>query len=395
MVIYDTILIRYGELSTKGKNKKEFIKQLVRNIRSILPKDTKVKIESTYDRIYLRLNGEKTDDIIESLKKVFGISSFSLTVKVPSEIEDIKSTCLNLAKEEKIGTFKVVTKRNDKNFPMRSDDINRAIAGVVLEETDHKVDVHNPTFKLHVEIREEWTHITTKHIQGAGGYPVGVNGKAMLLLSGGIDSPVAAYYMMKRGVRVEAVHFASPPYTSHQSLDKVKELAKIISVYQGEIKVHTLPFTEIQMEIYKQFPESYVITGMRRMMMRTAEKLARLKRCLTLATGESIGQVASQTLESVACINEVTTMPILRPVVTFDKIEIINQAKKIGTYETSILPFEDCCTIFTPKNPVTKPVIEKVKSYEEKFDFEAYIDKMIKETQTEVLSSHEEMESYL
>ncbi len=395
MVTYDTILIRYGELSTKGKNKKEFIRQLVRNIKAILPVPTKIRIESTYDRIYLRLNGENPDKVIESLKKIFGISSFSLTVKVPSEMNLIIETCLSIAQEEAEGTFKVVTKRNDKSFPLRSDDINRQVATEILEKTNHKVDVHQPTFKVHVEIREQYTYITSKRIQGAGGYPVGINGKALLLLSGGIDSPVAAYYVMKRGVRVEAVHFASPPYTSTGALEKVMDLAKIVSLYQGEMKVHVLPFTELQMDIYKHFPESYAITGMRRMMVRSAERLAKFKRCTVLATGESLGQVASQTLESIACINEVTTMPIIRPIITFDKLEIIDQAKKIGTYETSILPYEDCCTIFTPKNPITKPLIQKAKEYEELFDYEAMIDKMVQNTETTTVTFTVEKDEYL
>ncbi|MFV0479676.1 MAG: tRNA uracil 4-sulfurtransferase ThiI [Anaerorhabdus sp.] len=394
MVIYDTILVRYGELSTKGRNKKDFIRQLVKNIRLALPENSSVKIESTYDRIYIRLNGNDPDPIVTKLKKVFGISSFSLTLKIPSEINEIKSCCLKLAQDEEKGTFKVVTKRNDKNFEYRSDDVNRQVASVILDETDHQVDVHHPDFKLHVEIRQEATYITSKLISGAGGYPVGINGKALVLLSGGIDSPVAAHAIMKRGVRVEAIHFASPPYTSTNAKDKVIELARIVSEYQGEMKVHIIPFTEIQMEIYKHFSESYAITGMRRMMIRTAEKLARLKRCLVLGTGESLGQVASQTLESIACINEVTQMPIIRPLITLDKLEIIDLAKKIGTYETSILPFEDCCTIFTPKNPVTKPLIEKAKEYELRFDYEQLLEKMITNTETTVVSLKEK-EMYL
>lgn len=395
MAIYDTILIRYGELSTKGKNRKDFIQRLARNIKSAMGEGSKIKLETTYDRIYLRLNGEEEIQVIEKLKKIFGISSFSLTAKISSELEEIKKTCLELAQETEKGTFKVVTRRNDKNFEHRSDTVNREVAGEILSHTEHSVDVKNPDFKIHIEIREKFTYITSKIIPGAGGYPVGVNGKALLLLSGGIDSPVAAYYMMKRGVKVEAIHFASPPYTSSSALEKVHSLAKLVSIYQGDMKVHVVPFTELQMEIYKNVPESYAITIMRRMMVRLAERLGSSRKCLVLATGESLGQVASQTLESMACINDVTTMPIIRPVVTFDKLEIISKAKEIGTYETSILPFEDCCTIFNPKNPVTKPTIKKAKGFEGSFDYEVFIEKALQEKQSTTVVFEQGKEDYL
>ncbi|MFV0380165.1 MAG: tRNA uracil 4-sulfurtransferase ThiI [Anaerorhabdus sp.] len=395
MVIYDTILVRYGELSTKGKNKKEFIKQLSQNIKKIIPNNSKIIVEATYDRIYLRLNGECPDSLIDGLKKIFGISSFSLTIKTTTDIDTIKETCLNIAKAENTGTFKVVARRNDKNYDLRSNEINCLIGGYILENTNHLVDVHNPNFKIHIEVRKDAVYIMSKIIKGAGGYPVGINGKALLLLSGGIDSPVAAYYIMKRGIRVEAVHFSSPPYTSTSSLNKVIELAKIVSIYQGEMRVHIAEFTNMQMEIYKNMPESYAITIMRRMMIRSAEQLAKKRKCLVIATGESIGQVASQTLESISCINEVTTMPIIRPLVTFDKLEIIDKAKSINTYETSILPFEDCCTIFTPKNPVIKPIIEKAKKFEEKIEYLDIIDKMISEVETKVVSLVQKKEEFL
>ncbi|MEF9968063.1 MAG: tRNA uracil 4-sulfurtransferase ThiI, partial [Longicatena sp.] len=238
-------------------------------------------------------------------------------------------------------------------------------------------------------------YITSKIYPAAGGYPVGVSGKAMLLLSGGIDSPVAAYYVMKRGVEVEAIHFSSPPYTSNSAKEKVLELARIVSGYQGRIKVHVVPFTELQLAIYKNCNESYAITIMRRMMVRIAERIALRNKCLALATGESLGQVASQTLESMGCINDVVKLPILRPVVTFDKLEIIAKSKEIGTYETSILPFEDCCTIFTPKNPVTKPSIKRAEEYEALFDFESLIEECILNTECIVVKPIKEKESYL
>lgn len=395
MVQYDTILIRYGELSTKGKNKKDFIRRLSKNISHVLEDKPSLEYINTYDRIYIRLHGEDPYSCIERIQKVFGISSFSITQKVPNTIEAMEETCLAIAKENEKGTFKVVAHRSDKTFEMKSDQINRAIATVILKNTEHKVDVHNPDFKIHVEVRQEYTYITSKIIPGAGGYPVGINGKAMLLLSGGIDSPVAAYYVMKRGVEVEAIHFSSPPYTSTSAQEKVLELARLVSQYQGKMKVHVVPFTDLQLAIYKNCNESYAITIMRRMMVRIAEKIAKRNRCLALATGESLGQVASQTLESMGVINEVIKLPILRPVVTFDKLDIIEVSKKIGTYETSILPFEDCCTIFTPKNPVTKPLSHRAEEYERKFDFETLINECIENTKCIVVKPIKKKENYL
>lgn len=395
MVQYDTILIRYGELSTKGKNKKDFIKRLSKNIQQVLEDKPMLEFVNTYDRIYIRLHGEDPYSCIDRIQKVFGISSFSITQKVENNIEVIQEACLAIAQENETGTFKVVAHRSDKTFEMKSDQINRAVAGIILRNTEHKVDVHKPSFKIHVEVRQTHTYITSKIIPGAGGYPVGINGKAMLLLSGGIDSPVAAYYVMKRGVEVEAIHFSSPPYTSTSAQEKVLELARLVSQYQGRMKVHVVPFTDLQLAIYKECNESYAITIMRRMMVRIAEKIAKKNRCLALATGESLGQVASQTLESMGVINEVIKMPILRPVVTFDKLDIIDVAKKIGTYETSILPFEDCCTIFTPKNPVTKPLSHRAEEYEAKFDFESLIDECVANTNCIVVKPIKEMENYL
>ena len=270
-------------------------------------------------------------------------------------------------------TFKVITKRQYKEFDMSSDAVNRAVASNILINTNHKVDVHNPNIKVNIEIQKDHTYITSNKIEGAKGYPTGVNGKVLLLLSGGIDSPVAAYYIMKRGIEVEAIHYASPPYTSTQAQDKVLELAKIVSRYQGKMRVHIVNFTDLQMEIYARCNESYTITIMRRMMFRIAEKVANKRNCLAIATGENLGQVASQTLDSLSVINEVTKMPVIRPLITFDKIDIIDVSNKIGTYKTSILPYEDCCTIFTPKNPVTKPKLEKSIKYENNFDYESYI----------------------
>ncbi len=395
MVKYDTVLIRYGELSTKGKNRKDFIRKLDQNIRFILNDYPDLKFRRTHDRIYIKLTDEDPEDISSRLQKVFGISSFSFTQKVPSDLAEIQKACLDIARETDKKTFKVITRRHDKSFPLNSDGINRAVAGEILRNTDLKVDVHDPELELRIEVHEDETYLTSEKIPGAGGYPAGINGKVLLMLSGGIDSPVAAYELMKRGLDVEAVHFASPPYTSDNARQKVLDLAAMTSVYnQGRMRVHIVNFTDLQLEIYKTAGDPYAVTLMRRMMYRLAERIAQAKGCLAIATGESIGQVASQTLESIACINAVINMPVIRPLVCMDKNEIIDLARKIGTYETSILPYEDCCTIFDPKNPVTKPTAEKAEGYEHKFDYDKLIAECIDNMVT--VSVHpEETEDFL
>lgn len=377
MVKYDTVLIRYGELSTKGKNRKDFITRLFHNVKYALRDYPNLTYQKTHDRIYVKLTDENTDEISTKLQKVFGISSFSFTEKVDSNIDVIKQTCLRIAKESNKKTFKIQAKRHDKSFPMISDEINRSCAGEILHNTDLTVDVHNPELLIRIEVQEQYTYITSDKIKGAGGYPAGINGKVLLLLSGGIDSPVAAYELMKRGLFVEAIHFASPPYTSEAAQKKVLTLAQMVSEYQGSMKVHIVNFTDLQLNIYKTAGDPYAVTLMRRMMYRLAEKIAKDNKCLALGTGESVGQVASQTLESIAVINETINIPVLRPLVCFDKVEIIDLARKIGTYETSILPYEDCCTIFDPKNPVTHPNSEKCVSFEEKFDYAKLIEEAI------------------
>lgn len=395
MVKYDTVLIRYGELSTKGKNRKDFITRLYHNIKYALRDYPNLTYQKTHDRIYIKLTDENTDEISEKLKRVFGISSFSFTEKVDSDIETIKETCLRIAKDSNKKTFKMMAKRHDKSFPMISDEINRACAGNILHNTDLTVDVHNPELLIRVEIHEKYTYITSDKIKGAGGYPAGINGKVLLLLSGGIDSPVAAYELMKRGLYVEAIHFASPPYTSQAARDKVLKLAEMVSEYQGSMKVHIVNFTDIQLEIYKAAGDPYAITIMRRMMYRLAERIAKDSHCLALGTGESVGQVASQTLESIAVINETIQIPVLRPLVCFDKVEIIDLARKIGTYETSILPFEDCCTIFDPKNPVTHPTSEKSLHYESLFDYETKLNEAVASQEVVTVYKRKEEEEFL
>ncbi len=398
MVKYDTVLIRYGELSTKGKNRKDFIKKLDKNIRRMLKDYPNLSFKRTYDRIYIKLTDENPEEIKEKLQKVFGISSFSFTEKVNSNIDDIKAACLRIAKENEASkkTFKVITRRHDKTFPLNSDGINRAVASTILHETGLKVDVHHPELSIQIEVQQNDTYITSEKIPGLGGYPTGINGKVLLMLSGGIDSPVAAFEIMKRGLEVEAIHYASPPYTSENAKQKVMDLAKIVSIYQGKMKVHVVNFTELQLQIYKAAGDPYAITIMRRMMFRLAQEVANKEGCLAIGTGESIGQVASQTLESMNVINRVVSLPVIRPLVCMDKTEIIDLARKIGTYETSIQPFEDCCTIFDPKNPVTKPTVKKAEYYESCFDYQKEIDDCLSNIDTHVVSYEDnQKESFL
>lgn len=302
-----------------------------------------------------------------------------MAIKTKPDMDAIIQACKESLDLSHPKTFKVAARRNDKTFPIISDQINRLVATEILKNSDWKVDVKHPDTKIVVEVHADAAYIMTDRIPGAGGYPVGVGGKAIVLLSGGIDSPVASYLMMKRGVHIECIHFAAPPYTSQNAQDKVMELARLISCYQGDILVHVIPFTDLQLAIYQNADESYAITLMRRMMMRVATKMAEKRHAQAIATGESIGQVASQTLESMEAINAVTNKPIIRPVVCMDKVEIIDLSKKIHTYDTSILPYEDCCTIFTPKNPVTKPKIERCLRYEARFDYEKLVDRCVED----------------
>lgn len=375
--MYTTLMIRFGELNTKGKNKIMFINTLLRNVKHALKDFTKIEISKTHDRIYIELNGEDENLINEKLQMISGIQNYSFVNRVDKDINQIMDACENLIKDKEQFTFKVRAKRADKNFPIHSDEINRLVASRILKNYPHKVDIHNPMVNIYVEVRLEGAFVYLDIIKGLGGFPLGVIGKAMLLMSGGIDSPVAAYLMMKRGIKIEAVHFASPPYTSEGAIQKVKDLLKVLAGIQEEIKLIIIPFTKLQEKIYESKDESYNITIMRRMMYRIAEKEAIMNNCLALCGGESIGQVASQTLESMATINEVVKLPMIRPLAIFDKLDIIDIAKKIGTYDISIRPFIDCCTIFTPKNPTTRPSIKRAESIEATFDFESLIEECI------------------
>ena len=370
------IMIKYGELTTKKANRKFFIETLTRNIERVLT-DYSVKITKDRVRMYIEFNERDLNGVLESLRKVFGLHGIVVATRVNNNIEEIESCVLDTLKDNNSKTFKVDTKRADKKFPIHSMDFNNKIGGLILKNTNLKVDVHNPDLTVHIEIRPEGTFVYTNEIRGIGGYPVGIQGKGLLMLSGGIDSPVAGYLALKRGVDLECLYFDSPPHTSIEAKNKVIELANIINEYSGHIKVNVVPFTKIQEEIYKNVPDSYIITIMRRMMYRIATKVCQKNKLKVIINGESIGQVASQTLISMIAINSVTNMPVIRPVACMDKLEIIDIAKQINTYETSILPYEDCCTIFLPKHPVINPEVEKCIKYENSFDYESLIDEAI------------------
>lgn len=370
---YTSIMVRFGELSTKGKNKKDFVNMLARNIKHALKSFTSLTYDVLYDHIYVNLHDEDYEPILNILKDISGIQALSLVIKIESDIELIKKTALMLMKESEGKTFKVTCKRSNKRFPLISDEIIREVAPVILKNTTYKVDVHHPDIKLAIEVRDEGTYLSTKTILASGGYPIGVAGKAVMMLSGGIDSPVATYLLMKRGVIVECIHFASPPYTSEAVIDKLTDILHELNRYQYKIRLHIVPFTKIQTKIYEVADESYAITIMRRMMYRLANALAEKLNCLAIANGESIGQVASQTLDSMGVIEKVASLPIIRPLAVMDKLDIIKMAKQINTYDISIRPYEDCCTIFAPKNPKTKPRLHEVLFYEEKFDYASLI----------------------
>jgi len=392
---YKYIVIRYGEIGTKGKNKKDFIKCLFNNIKNSLKENRELKFINRYDRLYIELNGKDPKELYSSLDMIAGISSYSPVFLVEKSMEDLQNTFIEIIKDVDFKTFKVDARRADKTFEVQSTDINRKVAGVILKNKEVKVDVHNPDVKFSIEVRNEGIYVYYEKYKGIGGYPLGIGGKALVLLSGGIDSPVACFEMMKRGVTIECIHFASFPYTSKAAEEKVFDLARKLNKLQSNIKLHMIPFTKLQEAIYEHVEESYAITIMRRMMYRISELVARRNNCLALVSGESVGQVASQTLNSIQVINNVTNFPMLRPLACFDKLEIIDIARKIDTYDISIRPFEDCCTIFTPKNPVTKPDLQTAINYENKFNFEELIDEIMKNINTITINDSFEENDYL
>ena len=388
------ILIKYGELTTKKGNRNLFIKILTKNIEEML-QNYDVNIIKNRVRMFIEVNDHKFDEVVNQLQKVFGLHSIVICEKVNTkDIEELKKIAFKMLEQETFDTFKVVTDRADKTYPIKSMEVSRQIGGYLLKYLQNKkVDIHHPQLTLHIEIRNDGTYFYTKEVEGIGGYPVGIQGKGMLMLSGGIDSPVAGYLALKRGVQIECIYFDSPPHTSIEAKNKVLTLASILNEYSGHIKVHVIPFTKLQEAIFKNCDPTYMITIMRRMMYRITERLAKKRNCKIIVNGESIGQVASQTLTSMNVINEVTNMPVIRPVACMDKLEIIRMSEKIGTYETSILPFEDCCTIFVPKHPVIHPDLKKAREMETTFDYESLIQECLKNVVT--ISNFEEESSDL
>ena len=390
------IIIKYAELNTKKSNINYFIKILKDNIKKAIEG---IDALVTFDkgRMFIESSSDKYDLILNKIKNVFGIHEIIIGYKFENkDIDSISNTVVNLLKEYDLSTFKVITKRSDKSYPLNSMEISRKIGGSILKNfSNAKVDVHNPELEIYIELRLDAVYIYFEKVKGIGGYPVGTLGKGLLMLSGGIDSPVAGYLAMKRGVKLEAVYFESPPHTSENAKNKVLELAKILSNYNSSMKVHVINFTKIQEEIYKNIPHEYLITIMRRMMYRISERIAHNINALAIINGESIGQVASQTLTSMSVINEVIKMPVIRPVACFDKLEIIEISNKIGTYETSILPFEDCCTIFVPEHPVINPTHDKCEEYERLIDYESLVNEAVKSREVVKITNKNKYEDLL
>lgn len=378
---YDSFMIHYGELSTKGMNKKAFISTLYTNVKHALKKFD-VLVSYTHDFILVRLGQDSYLDVLARIQEIPGIQKISLVAKVEKDMDSMIKASVELMSNEEGETFKVDVHRVDKSFPIRSYDATCQIADAIIKECKKSVDLHDYDVFLKVAIRLDAVYLSCHEYPGLGGYPLGMNGKVMHLLSGGIDSPVAAYKLLRRGICIETIHFASPPYTSAAVIDKLTDILGELNVYQRNIKLNIIPFTKIQEAIYKNVPEPYCITIMRRMMVRLATGLAKRHHCLGISTGESIGQVASQTLQSMIVINEVTNFPVLRPLATEDKISIINESKKLHTYEISIRPYEDCCTIFKPKKPKTMPSLVEAIEYENRFDYASMIEEALNNVDT-------------
>ncbi|MCI8776875.1 MAG: tRNA 4-thiouridine(8) synthase ThiI [Oscillospiraceae bacterium] len=385
----EIILVKYGEMALKGLNKSTFENVLVKNIKRRIKSLGRFEITRAQSTIYIKPLEDCADvnEAAERLKKVFGIAALCKAAVCEKTFDSIKDTaldylsdCLSYAK-----TFKVTAKRADKSFPMKSPEICRELGGILLSEFSHlKVDVNNPEITVTVEIRDTNAYIHAENIKGAGGLPVGTSGKAMLLLSGGIDSPVAGYMLAKRGVHISAVHYVSPPYTSERARLKVEQLCEKLTGYCGSIAFFCVPFTEIQEEIRNNCPEEFFTIIMRRLMMEIAQRICEKEECLALVTGESVGQVASQTMNAIACTDAVCKIPVFRPLIGMDKTEIIEIARKIDTFDISIQPFEDCCTVFTPRHPKVRPLLSDVENAQNNFDFSALIDKAVSETEMKI-----------
>lgn len=377
---YSEIMVRYGELSTKGKNRMRFINKLKQNIKHVLSIYPDVTITANRDRAHIFLNGTDYVPVAESLKNIFGIQAFSPSYKVEKNLESIKQAVQEVMQDVYHDglTFKITSKRSDHTFEMDSRKLNQYLGSAVFDVLPNiQAKMKGPDINLQVEVREEAAYLSYENIKGAGGLPVGTAGRGMLMLSGGIDSPVAGYLALKRGVDIEAVHFASPPYTSPGALKKAQDLTRKLTKFGGNITFIEVPFTEIQEEIKEKAPEAYLMTLTRRFMMRITDRICEERSGLVIINGESLGQVASQTLESMQAINAVTCTPIIRPVVTMDKLEIIDIAQKIDTFDISIQPFEDCCTIFAPDRPKTNPKIKNVEQYEKRMAVEELVERAV------------------
>ena len=388
------IMIKYGELTTKKGNRGFFVNNLYKNIEDKLSK-LDVVISKDLSRMYIEFNEDKLDLILSKINNIFGIHEYLVAYKVDTDIETIKSSTLEIVRKENFKTFKVEVKRSDKTFPIESPEFCNVIGGVLLKNIDNiKVDVHSPDLRVNIEIRKDYTYIYTNYYYGLGGYPNNTLGKGLLMLSGGIDSPVAGYLAMKRGIHLECIYFEAIPHTSIEARNKVIELCRKLSKYTHSIKLHIIPFTNIQEEIYKTSDPDYVITIMRRMMYRITERMAKRRDCLAIVNGESVGQVASQTLTSMSVINNVTNMPVIRPVACLDKLEIMDIARKIDTYETSILPYEDCCTVFVPKHPVINPILKLCEEMEQRFNYEELIKEALSNVKSMTIREEDNTEEY-
>ena len=377
---YSEIMVRYGELSTKGKNRMRFINKLKRNIQSVLSVYPQVHVKADRDRTHVYLHGTDYQPVAESLKQIFGIQNFSPSYKIEKSVPALIEAVQTIMKEvyQEGMTFKISSKRSDHSFELDSRELNQTLGDAVFKAIPNvQVKMKAPDIDLRVEIREEAAYISYEMIRGAGGLPVGTSGKGMLMLSGGIDSPVAGYLALKRGVDIEAVHFASPPYTSPGALKKAQDLTRKLTKFGGNIQFIEVPFTEIQEEIKAKAPEAYLMTLTRRFMMRITDRIREERGGQVIINGESLGQVASQTIESMQAINAVTNTPVIRPVVTMDKLEIIEIAEKIDTFQISIQPFEDCCTIFAPDRPKTNPKIKNAEQYEARLDVEDLVERAV------------------
>lgn len=382
------IIIKYGELTTKKDNIGLFLSALKTNVENSLS-GMNTHINFDKGRMFVEARENNYDKVLEKLQKVFGIHEINIGYKIENDYEILKKELVNTVKDRNFTTFKVETKRSNKKFFKNSMEISKELGAVILTNIENKkVDVNNPELLINVEVRLDAFYFYFDKVNGAGGYPVGTLGKGILMLSGGIDSPVAGYLCAKRGVKLEALYFESPPHTSIEAKNKVKKLAEILAEYNGNIKLHVVNFTNIQEAIYKNIPHEYLVTIMRRMMYRIATQIAKHNRCKIIVNGESIGQVASQTLTSMSVINAVTDIPVIRPVACFDKLEIIDIANKIKTFETSILPYEDCCTIFVPKHPVINPELSKCISYEELIPYKDLINDAIKNHEIILISNN-------